>query len=224
MTDAPAPAAPAAPDVYQMSPAQATAALAQKTAEYKTAQASAAGAVPPPPPGAAPTSAAQARARLTQLGADPAWRDRYLAGSPAEVHQAQELHAQAMAAGDMAPDVLIETVDSITDPHAVPRRVYDGLMDGLAERGMNADQEILFRQIDSGKAIANVTEGDATAARQALNKLMRNPELHALRLSGASTEYDATIFALQWAISQNPKDGRPMTQETRERLRELGLL
>ena len=57
-----------------MTPEQATAALAQKTAEYKAAQATAAGAVPPPPPGRPATTPAQAAARLAQLKADPHWR------------------------------------------------------------------------------------------------------------------------------------------------------
>ena len=52
---APAPGTP-----WAMTPEQATAALAQKTAEYQAAQATAAGAVAPPPPGVQPTTPAQA--------------------------------------------------------------------------------------------------------------------------------------------------------------------
>ena len=221
MTDVPA-SAPATPsNPWEMNAEQATAALAQKAAEYKAAQ-TPADAVAPPPAGAPATSPAQARARLTQLGADPTWRDRYLAGSPAEVRQAQELHAQA--GGEAAGDHLIEVVNSIDDPLAQPRAVTEQMFDGLRQAGMNLHQETLIRKIESGEVTADVSEGDGIAARRARDKLMRNPELRAQRLDRSNPELDRVMFALNWAISNSQKDGRPMTQKAREHVSALGLL
>ena len=98
MTDA-----PAAPDVYQMSPAQATAALAQKTAEYKAAQATAAAGAVPPPPGRPATSPGQAAARLAQLKASPDWRAKVLTGSPAQAAASSARYGPSPTTARRAP-------------------------------------------------------------------------------------------------------------------------
>jgi hypothetical protein len=95
MTDAPAPAPAAPASPWEMNAAQATAALAQKTAEYRAAEATTMGSVPPPPPGVQASTPGQAAARLAQLKADPAFRSRVLTGSPAQVAEFQNLVALA---------------------------------------------------------------------------------------------------------------------------------
>ena len=222
MTDAPAsaPATPSSP--WEMNAEQAGARLTEIGAQYRAAQAPA-DAVAPPPPGVAPTSPAQARALLNARAADPQWRNRVLAGSGAEARQFQEWSALAASGDDGGPNVLIETVDSISDPSALSRGAREALYDGLRERGMNAYQESLFREIDGGRPVY-VSEGDAIAARRVLDRLMRNPELRALRMSGASTPYDSDIIALQWAIGHDSKDGRPVTEKAREQLSARGWL
>jgi hypothetical protein len=52
--------------------------------------------VPPAPP----TNATEARAALDARKADPAWSDRYLAGSPAEKKEFDSLTAMIAAGGD----------------------------------------------------------------------------------------------------------------------------
>jgi hypothetical protein len=209
--------------IQQMTPEQATAEIARRSAEYQAARASAAGAVAPPPAGVAASTPGQAAARLAQLKADPNFRSRLLAGSGAELREFQELTA-TMASGDVQSDTEIETVNSIDDPLAQSRRVTEQMYDGLRQAGMTEHQETIIRAIESGVTTADVSEGDGIAARRARDKLLRNPELVAQRLNRSNPELDRVMFALNWAISNSQKDGRAMSQKAREELGALGLL
>ena len=213
---------PAAPEVWTLSPEAATAALAEKVRAYQASQAPV-DSVPPPPAGTPATSPGQARARLSQLGADPAWRDQLLTGNAAKVREFQELSALA-ASGEAASDVMIEGVNAIDDPLAQSRGVTEQMFDGLREAGMSEPQETIIRKIETGEATADVSEGDGIAARRARDKLMRNPQLREAYLSRSNPELDRVMFALNWAISNSQKDGRSMSQAARNRLNALGLL
>jgi hypothetical protein len=223
MTDQPAApdaSAPVGADVYAMSPEQAGARLAEIGAAYKAAQIPA-DAVAPPPPGESATTPAQARALLNARKSDPQWRSRVLTSGTAEAREFQEL---TTLANDTAPDVLIETVNAIDDPLAQPRAVREEMLDGLRQAGMNEYQESILRQIENGNATADVPEGDGIAARRAIDKLMRDPELREAWLSRSNSNLDRVMFALNWAISNSQKDGRPMSQKARDELGALGLL
>ena len=217
-TDAPAPAPDSA---WAMSSQQATAALAQKTAEYQAAQATAMGSVPPPPPGVPATSPEQARALLAARGADPQWRDKLLTGSAEQVREFQELTALA-ASGDLAPDHLIETVDAVSgDPNTLRRSHYEAAFDGLREGGMNQIKEDFLRRLDRGEAAIDWTQGDGLMAKQRADRLMQSPELRAKYLSKSNPRLTALLNNLWGIYALAPKDGRPISAAGRELQSEL---
>ena len=195
--------------IEQMSPTQATTRLAEIGAQYKASLAPA-DSVAPPLDGVAPTTPAQARALLNARKSDPQWASRVLAGSGVEARQFQEWSALA-ASGDAAADVTIEGVNAIDDPLAQSRGVTEQMFDGLREAGMSEPQETMIRRIESGAATADVSEGDGVAAQRARAKLMRSPALREAYLSRSNPELDRVMFALNWAISNSQKDGRPMS-------------
>ena len=222
MTDTPAPAAPAAPDVYQMSPAQATAALAQKTAEYKAAQATAAGAVAPPPPGRPATTPAQAAARLAALKSDPAWRGKLLAGAGPQLREFQELTALT-AASDAAPDVLMETVDAVSNPSALRYSHYEGLLDGLRENNNLPDiTEQYIRDVDAGLRSDAPTEGDGLVFKEAKERLLRDPAVRAKYLAGDIATV-TQINNMNRVVALAAQDGQPASDQAITILTRLGL-
>src|SRR5262249_52761566 len=130
------------PGVYSLTPEQASVKLAEMSA-----------ALHGPAPSATPQNANEARARLQTISADEKWRSRYLSGGQAERAEFEKLTQQVANSPDGAPDVLIETVDSVTDPHALPRAGYAALFDGLRENvgGLPQTAEVAMRAIDSGE-------------------------------------------------------------------------
>jgi hypothetical protein len=209
-----------APDVFTMSPDQATAALAQKTAEYRAAQAPA-DAVPPPPAGTPATTPAQAAARLAQLRADPAWRDKVLTGSAKQAREFQELTTLA-ASGDATTDVLIETVDAVSNPSALSRAAYAALIDGLRSQGLPEVSEQYIRDFDAGRTDYAPSEGDGLAFKQALDRLLRDPAVRTAYLAG-NIETTAKVNNLNRVVALAAQDGRPVTSEAITILTKLGL-
>lgn len=220
MTDAPAPA-PASP--WEMNAAQATAALAQKTAEYRAAQASAAGDVAPPPIGTPTTTPAQAAARLAQLKADPAWRDKLLTGSATQVREFQELTALT-AASDAAPDVLMETVDAVSNPSALRYSHYEGMLDGMRENNnLPASTEEYLRDFDAGLRDDVISEGDGLLFREAKERWMRDPAVRAAYLAGQHAIV-RQVNSMNRVIALAAQDGQPASDQAKEILKGLGLL
>ena len=214
---------PAAPtEVHLMSPEQAGARLAEIGRAYQAAQVSP-DSVPPPPPGVPATTPAQAAARLAQLRADPAWRRKVLTGSAVQQREFAEL-TEMMASGGVQSDNLIETVDAISgDPNTLRRSHYEGLMDGLRESGMNDIAEDYVRQLDAGNPnYLRGTEGDKAAFRQALDRLMKSPEMRTKYLAG-DVKLTNVVNGMLRVIALADDDGRPLSDEGKEILTRLGL-
>ena len=102
MTDTP-------PDAFAMSGAEAGAALAKMTAEFRGA-----------PPSDKPTTPAKAQSRLNQLTADKAWADRLAKGDVAARREFTELTAQvANSAGPLGGTELeVVELDFRSKPNA----------------------------------------------------------------------------------------------------------
>lgn len=81
-----------------------------------------------------------------------------------------------IASGDHPADFEIETVDSVSDRHAVPRRVYDGMIDALREQGLPPDAEKYIRDFDAGRRTDRPTAAEGVEARQTLNRLIKDAE------------------------------------------------
>src|SRR5262245_46472327 len=138
----------------------------------------------PSPPSWAPSTAAstdlnlispattmtppEAAARLQELSADKAWSERLTRGDAAARREFEQLTERAQV-GDVAPE--IETVDAVSDLHALPRAAYSGLIDGLREQGLPETAEQYMRDIDAGRRTDRPTAGDGLACQQALNRL-----------------------------------------------------
>ena len=214
-----------APDVYSMTPEAATARLAEIGKQYQAAQMPAGSnadtVTPPRPPGRPPTTPGQAAARLAELRASPAWRDKVLTGSAVQLREFQQL-TELMASAGLQSDNLIETVDAVSgDPNTLRRSHYEGLIDGLREGGMNETAENYLRDLDSGARSDTGTEGDGIAFKAFRDRLMRSPELREKYLNGSSPKLTSLMNALNRVIALAAQDGRPLSQEGREILSEL---
>jgi hypothetical protein len=187
---------------YSMTPEQATAELAKMSAALHGPAAS-----------ATPQNANEARARLQTISADEKWRSRYLNGGQAERAEFDRLTQQIAGSSDGAPDVLIETVDSVTDPNALPRAGYAALFDGLRENvgGLPQTAEVAMRAIDTGEMTDRPSEGDGLVAKETLDRLMRNPAWTKLVLSG-DTRANADMNALNRVIAYAAEDGQSVTE------------
>jgi hypothetical protein len=159
---------PAEIPIHQMTPDQATARLAEMAAAYR------------PAPSATPQTAQEAAARLDALAKDKDFYARLMAGDAATKREFAELTAlkAGAAPGDTLPGepYAIEVVDAVSDPNAVNRATYNGLIEALREQGLPASAEQYVRDLDSGKRTDRPTQGDGAACRQALDRLMKNPE------------------------------------------------
>jgi hypothetical protein len=169
---------------------------------------------------ATPLTPAAAAARLRQMEADPKWREGLLSGAP-QIRDEFEALTKIAAAGDGSPD-LIETVDAVTDPHALPRAAYAGLIDGLREQGLPQGAEQYMRDIDAGRRTDRPTAGDGAACKQALDRLIADVGWRQRYESGdiGARNLAATLSRV---IAYAAADDRPITAETDRALISLGL-
>src|SRR5262245_46020716 len=194
-------------DVFTMTPEQATAELARMTEAYRG-----------PAPTGTPTTPAEAAARLNSLTTDKAWSERFTKGDAATMAEYRNL-TQIASQGDGT--VGIETVDSISDSHALPRAGYETLLDGLREQGLPEIAEQQIRNLDSG-GTDRPTSGDGVAAKAALNRLTRDPAFGKKYLEG---EVEATnlVNGLNRIIALAGDDNQPATAPFNSFLQERGL-
>jgi hypothetical protein len=195
---------------FRASPAEADAALARMTAEFRG-----------PPPTATPTTPAEASARLQQLMADPAWREGYLTGVTEQRQEFTRL-TELAASGDQPLNFPIEVIDGVSDPHAVSRANYAGMFDVLREQGLPASAEQYMRDLDAGRRTDRPTAGDGTACRAALDRLTRNSEWVSKWNAGdiGARNLHATLNRV---IAYAADDGMPVTEAVERELALLGL-
>jgi hypothetical protein len=169
-----------------------------------------------------PATAAAASARLRQMTNDPKWQAGLLAGTPQIRAEFEALTQTIAASGDQSPDVAIETVDAVTDPHALSRAAYSGLFDALREQGLPAHSEQYMRDIDSGRRTDRPTAGDGIACRQALDRLIADADWRK-RWSNGDIEVHNLFNTLNRVIAYAADDGKPITPEVQKALADHGL-
>jgi hypothetical protein len=204
MTDTPA-------DVTTLTPAEAGAKLAELEAAYRA-----------PPPSGTPQTAAEAKVRLEHLTSSREFAERFTKGDTAAMREFREL-TEMLAKGSERLDFSeIETVDTVSNPGAIPKAHYEGLLAGLKEGGMIDSAEQYLRDLDTGVRTDRPTAGDGTACRQALDRLMKDPEFVRGALNG---ELKATKLrvALSNVIAMAADDGQPATEPVLKYLSVLGL-
>jgi hypothetical protein len=204
-------------DVEQMSPQQATLELKKLEDAYRAQPA------PPvvPSAGAAAMTPAQAAARLQQLQSDPAWVDRFLAGSGAQQREFAQL-SELAASGDEIPDGPFETVDAVSNPSALSRRDYETAMDGLRAQGMNEKAENFIRASDAGLTDYLPSQGDGAAFKQALDRFLKDPATQKKYLDG-DIEVTNKVNNLNRVVALAAPDGMPISDEGITILTRLGL-
>ena len=209
--------------IEQMTPAQASARLAEIGAQYKAAQATAMGAVPPPPLGVSASTPSQAAARLAQLKSDPAWRTKVITGRAGEVQEFQNLVALA-ASGDELPDTGIEFVDAVSDRNALRRSHYEGMLDGLRENNnLPHITEQYIRDVDAGLRDDVIGEGDGLLFKEAKERWLRDPAVRAKYLAGdTATVRQFNNMTRVHALAAS--DGKPASEQAIKILQGLGLL
>jgi hypothetical protein len=175
----------------------------------------------PTSPAGAPATPAEAAARLRQIEADPKWREGFLNGSPQHREEFEAL-TQLVAAGDQSDDLLIETVDSATDPQALSRAAYAGLIDGLREGGLPAGAETYMRDLDAGRRWDRPTAGEKLACQQALDRLTGDTEW-CRRFIGGDVKARNLFNMLNRVIAYAADDNKPIQPWVHQWLTELGL-
>jgi hypothetical protein len=174
----------------------------------------------PTTPAGMPSTPAEAAARLRQIEADPKWREGFLNGSPQHREEFEALTTLA-AAGDQ-DDLSVETVDGVSDPQALSRAAYNGLIDGLRAGGLPASAEQYMRDLDAGRRIDRPTAGDGLACRQARARLIQDAEWRQRLLNG-DVKANNLRNVLDRIIAYAADDSKPVMPGVHEWLTELGL-
>jgi hypothetical protein len=206
-------------DIDHMSSAAAVQKLVEMKVEFDRAN----NAAPPAPlsSGASAQTPAQAAARLAQLQSDPAWVDKFLAGSGQQQREFAQL-SEIAASGDEIPDGPFETVDAVSNPSALSRAAYAALMDGLREQGLPEKAEAHIRAVDAGLSDYAPTQGDGAAFKQALDRLLKDPAVGQRYLAGDVATVNQ-INNMNRVVALAAPDGQPVSAEGVEILTRLGL-
>lgn len=211
MTD-PTPTPEPPTDTFLLSPAEATAKLAELEAAYRG---------PAPPEN--PTNATEAAAKLAALENDEAWRSKFLGGDLAAARQREALQ-KLVGDEQLQPSGFIEVVDAVSDRMAVSKTGYETLLDAVRESGLPPNAESYMRDLDAGRVDGGTrpTQGEGEACKLALERLFKDPEFGKRYLSG---DLNATnlVNTLNRVVSYSAADGLPVTEGMREALARLGL-
>jgi hypothetical protein len=197
-------------DAFTLNSAEATLKLNEMAAAFRGA-----------PPSDKPTTPAQAQARLSVLTADKAWADRLAKSDVAVRREFTELTAQVANSTEALGGTELEVVDSISDPNAMTRDRYDGLLEGLRESGMPESGEKYVRDLDAGTRTDRPTAGDGAAAQAAVNRLTKDPEWAKKVLAGDMAA-NALRTRLGNVIALAGDDGKAVTPEVSKWLAGLG--
>ena len=176
----------------------------------------------PVSPAGMPSTPAEAAARLRQIEADPKWREGFLNGSPQHREEFEALTTLAATGDQSLDDLSIETVDSVTDPQALSRAAYNGLIDGLREGGLPASAETYMRDLDAGRRTERPTAGDGLACRQALDRLTSDADWRQRFMSG-DIRAQNLFNILNRIVAYAADDNRPVMPGVHKWLTELGL-
>jgi hypothetical protein len=158
-----------------MTPAQASAALDQKSAQF------AAQSAVPVPSVEQVQDADDAAHRLAALQADPIWAKRFMSGSVAEQREYEALREVIKAGADETGSIRVGEVETVVGPHGVRRQDMIGMIDHLSKVGIPeegvvrtltgnfSDEDVEWAQVELDKAMATkewtdaLLRGDPTA-------------------------------------------------------------
>jgi hypothetical protein len=177
--------------------------------------------LPPADTGAWSGTPAQAKERLAQFHDDPKLRDAVLSGQPALLREWRELNRVVVEAGSSTPTGHVETTDSVSDPNAVTRREYAGLIDVMRDQGMPDRLEAWLGEIEAGRGEVP-SEGDGVVAHKVWNQLIKNPEYRA-KVLNSDPQALQTKMLLSTLKAFAARDGKPISPVIADWLQRHGL-
>jgi hypothetical protein len=142
-----------------------------------------------------------------------------LAGVP-QVRAEFENLTRLVASGDQPLGMEIETVDAVTDPHALSSAAYSGLIDGLREQGLPEASEQYIRDLDSGRRTDRPSGGDGAACRQALDRLAADADWRQRYLAGDVAARNL-FNGLTRVVAYAADDDKPISSDVRQQLEAL---
>jgi hypothetical protein len=168
-----------------------------------------------------PAAVGAAQARLTQLQADSAWREKLLTGSGPQLREFHEL-MKTIVDGGQSPAVggTFETTDSISDREAQTSLARSALIDQLElpEPSVN-----YLNAMDRGEPVVRPSEGDGLIAKRMLDRLSQSQTWrdNIMQKQPAAMKLFKQLNMLKaWA----QQDGRPVSPEVSTLLHEHGLM
>lgn len=144
-------------------------------------------------------------------------------GDVATKAEFQKLTEQVAGGSQSADLPEVEVVDAVSNPGAIPKSHYDGLLSALKDGGMTDSAEQYVRDLDSGARTDRPTAGDGAAARQALGQLMKDPDFRKGVLDGEIQANKTRVALSNVTALANYDDGKPVTEGVLKYLAELGL-
>ena len=116
----------------------------------------------------------------------------------------------------------VTTTDAIADPLAVSPTTYNALVGGLREQGLPDTAETYMRELDAGVRTDRPSQGDGVVCKQALDRLIKNPEWRQRMLSG-DIRANNLMGTLSRIVAYSADDGLPAAENTVRQLAALGL-
>jgi hypothetical protein len=181
-----------------LSPAEATAKLAELTTAYRGTSAE------------QPMDATAARARIGALSRDEKYYDRLMRGNTEARAEWDRLNQ--LIANDDGPVGIIETVNSLDDPNSQSRAARAALFDGLQAQGF-ADSAVDYVEgLDRGEIDFRPTEGDGVAAKEILDRLSKNSRWHDRIFREQDPAAIEAMTRLSSVVALAAQDGEPVTE------------
>jgi hypothetical protein len=140
----------------------------------------------------------------------------------AAVREWNELHKQVAESNQPLDYGEIETVDSVTDPHAMSRATYNGLIEGLRANGLPDSAEKHIRELDAGIRTDRPTTGDGRACQIAKDRLLADPDF-ARKVLSNDIKANAMLADLNRVIVYAGDDGKPASEYLLKKLADRGL-
>jgi hypothetical protein len=171
----------------------------------------------------APSTLDAAIAKRASLLASDEWTAKYRSHGVEQINEMAALNKRIASGGSATASTSgVEVIDSVSDPHAMPRAQYDAGFDGMRMNGLTEESERYVRQLDTDPNLPRPTAGDREACRRARDILVKSREWRN-KLAEHDPQAMRLKTALQNYIALAADDGKPISSFVAEHLSKLGL-
>ena len=172
----------------------------------------------------APSTLDAAIAKRASLLASDEWTAKYRSKGVEQVNEMAAINKLIASGGNAtAATSGVEVVDSVTDPHAMPRGQYDSGFDGLRMNGFTEDAEQFVRKLDADPSLPRPTAGDREACKRALDTLIKSREWRAKLADRDPATVKSKAVLQSYIALADANDGKPISAFVAENLSRLGL-